>query len=256
MSDLAAFTGLEAFEAAFGAFLEFLLLLAICPKNIYKGVVGLVSRTDLKILYEDQNLLAIYKQSCVHSNEIEFKRGAQIFKATHRLDYETQGLLLMASESSWRAYNALFLGHSTQKIYLAGASYNKNCLGKKEGFIASRYRSSKKTTFSENSQLFKSFHSVLEAKHIIRESSEEIKFSGHVYEVELITGRRHQIRSFFASQKNPLKGDKLYGDTSSQKTLELFSWKLKFLDPFLKKEISLQAPTSLFTIDEEALGHK
>ena len=110
--------------------------------------------------------------------------------------------------------------------------------------------------FSENSQLFKSFHSVLEAQHIIRESSEEIKFSDQVYEVELITGRRHQIRSFFASQKNPLKGDRLYGDPSSQKTLELFSWKLKCLDPFSKKEISLQAPTSLFTLVEEDLGHK
>jgi 23S rRNA-/tRNA-specific pseudouridylate synthase len=191
----------------------------------------------------------------VHSNGLEIKRAAQSFRAAHRLDYETQGLLLMASESSWKTYNELFLGRSIQKLYLAGASYNKNCLGKKEGFIASRYRSSKKTSFGENSQHFRSFHSVLEAKHIIRESSEKIKFSGHVYEVELITGRRHQIRSFFASQKNPLKGDKLYSDTSSQKTLELFSWKLKFLDPFLKKEISLQAPTSLFTIEED-LGHK
>jgi 23S rRNA-/tRNA-specific pseudouridylate synthase len=215
-----------------------------------------VSRTDFKILYEDENFLAIYKQPCVHSNGLEIKRAAQSFRAAHRLDYETQGLLLMASESSWKTYNELFLGRSIQKLYLAGASYNQYCLGKKEGFIASRYRSSKKTYFGENSQLFRSFHSVLEAKHIIRESSEKIKFSDHIYEVELITGRRHQIRSFFASQKNPLKGDKLYGDKGSQKTLELFSWKLKFLDPFSKKEISLQAPTSLFTIDEEELGHK
>ena len=215
-----------------------------------------MSRTDLKILYEDQNLLAVYKRARVHTNDLDAKRAAQIFRAVHRLDYETQGLLLLASESSWKSYNELFLGRSTQKLYLAGASFNSNCLGKKEGFIASRYRSSKKTIFSENPQLFRSFHSVLEAKHVVRESLEKIKFSEHVYEIELITGRRHQIRSFFASQKNPLKGDSLYGDTSSQKTLELFSWKLNFLDPFSKKEISLQAPTSLFTVDEEDLGHK
>jgi 23S rRNA-/tRNA-specific pseudouridylate synthase len=205
-----------------------------------------VSRTDLKILYEDQNLLAIYKHPRVHSNELEFERGAQLFKPAHRIDYETQGLLLLAAESSWKTYNELFLGHSIHKLYLAGAPYKQSCIGKKEGFIASRYRSSKKTTYSEESEKFRSFHSVLEAKHIIRDSKENINFKGHVYEVELVTGRRHQIRSYFASQKSPLIGDKLYGDMSSQKTLELFSWKLKFVDPLSKKEISLQAPTSLF----------
>ena len=219
-----------------------------------------MSRTDLKILYEDQNLLAIYKYPCLHSSDIEIERGAQTFNPVHRLDYETQGLLLLASESSWKSYNQLFLGRSVQttvqKLYLAGASYKQNCLGIKEGFIGSRYRSSKKTIFGENPHNFRSFHSTLEAKHIVRESKENINFLGHIYEIELITGRRHQIRSFFASQNNPLRGDHLYGDLSSQKTLELFSWQLKFRDPFSQREISLQAPTSLFTTAEEDFAHK
>jgi hypothetical protein len=208
-----------------------------------------VSRTDLKILYEDQNLLAICKRARVHSSDLEVKRGAQLFKPVHRIDYETQGLLLFATESSWKTYNELFLGHSIQKVYLAGAPYKQSCVGKKEGFIASRYRSSKKTTYGEDSEKFRSFHSVLEANHIVRDSQEKINFTGHIFEVELISGRRHQIRSYFASQKCPLIGDKLYGDLSPQKTLELFSWKLNFIDPLSKKEVSLQAPTSLFTVE-------
>ena len=211
--------------------------------------MGLVSRTDLKILYEDHNLLVICKHAGVHSNELEIERGAQLFKPVHRIDYETQGLLLFATDSAWKTYNELFLGHSIQKVYLAGAPYKQSCVGKKEGFIASRYRSSKKTSYGEDSEKFRSFHSVLESKHIVRESQEKINFTGHIFEVDLISGRRHQIRSYFASQKCPLRGDKLYGDISPQKTLELFSWKLNFIDPLSKKEISLQAPTSLFTIE-------
>ncbi|MEI7440007.1 MAG: pseudouridine synthase [bacterium] len=208
-----------------------------------------MSRTDLKILYEDHNLLVICKHAGVHSNELEIERGAQLFKPVHRIDYETQGLLLFATDSAWKTYNELFLGHSIQKVYLAGAPYKQSCVGKKEGFIASRYRSSKKTSYGEDSEKFRSFHSVLESKHIVRESQEKINFTGHIFEVDLISGRRHQIRSYFASQKCPLRGDKLYGDISPQKTLELFSWKLNFIDPLSKKEISLQAPTSLFTIE-------
>ena len=52
-------------------------------------------------------------------------------------------------------------------------------------------------------------------------------------EVEIVTGRRHQIRVHLYSEGHPVAGDYLYGDFSEQKNfprIMLHSWRLKFKD--------------------------
>ena len=57
-------------------------------------------------------------------------------------------------------------------------------------------------------------------------------------EVELITGRHHQIRVQMANAGGPLVGDSKYGDASDKEQLALCSYKLEFEHP--TKKIPMQ----------------
>lgn len=214
-----------------------------------------MSRTEFKILKEDHFWAAVFKPAGLHSDEITISRsesGAR-FKAVHRLDFETQGVLLLADESKWQEYNFLFKDGSssanvTEKIYLAGAS-KEVPTGHYRGYIGSRYRSSKVTRYEEERGVFKAYHSVLEAEHFINKAellSPQDHMGGHLYQVQLLTGRRHQIRAFFASYESPLIGDALYGEKTTSASLHLLSWKLNFVDPLSKSKVLVEAPLSLF----------
>ena len=58
-------------------------------------------------------------------------------------------------------------------------------------------------------------------------------------EVELITGRTHQIRVHLASISHPLYADSLYGEKVEGESYYLCASKLEFTHPFFKKKILL-----------------
>lgn len=60
-------------------------------------------------------------------------------------------------------------------------------------------------------------------------------------EIELITGRYHQIRATFAEMGYPLVGDGKYGKPAETKKLMLFSKELRFSHPVTEEEIILKA---------------
>ena len=57
-------------------------------------------------------------------------------------------------------------------------------------------------------------------------------------ELELETGRTHQIRVHLAHIGFPLIGDPLYGG-SRLRDLQLFSYKMSFIHPILQKELTI-----------------
>ncbi len=63
-------------------------------------------------------------------------------------------------------------------------------------------------------------------------------------EVNLITGRKHQIRAQLASQGCPIKGDLKYGARRSNPDggICLQAYKIEFIHPVSKQQISLTAP--------------
>jgi len=214
-----------------------------------------VSRTEFKILKEDDFWAAVFKPAGLHSDEIAISRsgsGASL-KPVHRLDYETQGILLLAAEESWQQYHFLFKdgassSNPTEKIYLAGST-KEVPTGHYRGFIGSRYRSSKVTRYEEERGVFRGYHSVLEAEHLVEKpllDTTQCPMEGNLYQVQLLSGRRHQIRVFFASYEAPLVGDTLYGDTTSKGRIELLSWKLNFVDPISHKKVFIEANPELF----------
>ena len=67
----------------------------------------------------------------------------------------------------------------------------------------------------------------------------------HLLEVNLETGRHHQIRCQLASIGSPIKGDLKYGFDRSNKdaSIHLHSRKVSFVHPVSKAPITIIAPT-------------
>ena len=63
-------------------------------------------------------------------------------------------------------------------------------------------------------------------------------------EIDLQTGRHHQIRSQLAALGSPIKGDLKYGSDRSNKdgSIHLHALKLSFVHPVKKERIELVAP--------------
>ncbi|MDE6502841.1 MAG: RNA pseudouridine synthase, partial [Muribaculaceae bacterium] len=66
----------------------------------------------------------------------------------------------------------------------------------------------------------------------------------HLLEIELLTGRKHQIRVQLSSMGCPIRGDLKYGDKRSNPdgSISLLSWKLDFVHPVSGDHIVLKAP--------------
>ena len=63
-------------------------------------------------------------------------------------------------------------------------------------------------------------------------------------EIELLTGRHHQIRAQLAKIGYPIKGDLKYGSPRSNKnaSIHLHARKVEFIHPVSKEKISIVAP--------------
>jgi 23S rRNA pseudouridine1911/1915/1917 synthase len=68
--------------------------------------------------------------------------------------------------------------------------------------------------------------------------------SYHLLEIELLTGRHHQIRSQLAAAGMPVKGDVKYGARRANKdrSIHLHAFEINFLHPVSQEKIRINAP--------------
>jgi len=200
------------------------------------------------IIDRKSNFFLINKPSNIFFNEVNIlSPQLQNFVTCHRLDHPTSGLLLLSLEQHKSKYLELFKrqspqAHKLKKTYLCWTQHklNADLLNQAiNGFTVARYRSSKKTHFKLELPQKKQFHSYQACAHLItnyKNKNDYFKeFSKYnCYQIELITGTRHQIRSFFAWAKCPLVGDVLYNGLidPSINSLGLHSFALEFEDPY------------------------
>ncbi len=66
----------------------------------------------------------------------------------------------------------------------------------------------------------------------------------HLLEIELETGRHHQIRAQLAAMRMPIKGDVKYGFRrgNRDRSIDLHAWKLGFRHPVSREAVELEAP--------------
>lgn len=166
------------------------------------------------------------------------KPGNVFCGVVHRLDRPVGGLVVFAKTSkALTRLNEMFRKGEVHKTYWA-VSRNRPAEPAAElhHWITTVERTNKSTAHTAPRKDAKEAR--LRYRHIA--SSERY----HLIEVQLLTGRKHQIRVQLSAIGCPIKGDLKYGDKRSNPdgSISLLARHIEFIHPVSGKEISLTAP--------------
>ena len=215
------------------------------------------TKSNLQILHEDNHIIVINKRvgDLVQGDKTGDKPLSEIVKeyikekynkpgevflgVVHRLDRPTTGIVVFAKTSkALTRLNELFSKRETQKTYWAVV---KNKPPKSEDTLVHYLKRNEKSNSSKAhiKEVPDSKRASLDYK-IIKELNNYFAL-----EINLHTGRHHQIRSQLSAIGCPIKGDLKYGFDRSNPDggIHLHAQKLAFIHPVSKEELVLLAPT-------------
>ncbi|NLD35272.1 MAG: RNA pseudouridine synthase [Desulfatiglans sp.] len=201
----------------------------------------------LSILYEDRDIIVVNKpvglltigtdrekQKTAHFTLNDYVRkgnskSSNRVYVVHRLDRETSGILVFAKSEQVKM-SLQDNWDKTEKHYLVILHGN---LKEKEGTISSYLIENRALRVYSTKDSLKG-----KLSHTAYKVIEEIKGFTMV-DVNLITGRKHQIRVHFSEMGHPVVGDKKYGpDETVSKRLALHARSIMFNHPFTRKPMS------------------
>ena len=186
------------------------------------------------------------------------KPGEVFLGVTHRLDRPTTGVVLFARTSkALTRLNTMFQSHEQiRKTYWAIVEKNDRLSGD-EAIRLEHY-------LWRNEKQNKSFvvkPGTKDAKRAVlsyRAIAQSDRYT--LLEINLETGRHHQIRCQLSAIGLPIKGDLKYGAKRSNPDggISLHARKIEFVHPVSKQEISIMAPvpddTLWHTLEQRSMG--
>lgn len=205
------------------------------------------TQIELDILYEDDDIMVINKPPYLptHPSMGNFentlangimhlwsKRGeAGTFRAVNRLDKNTSGLLVIAKNaySHARLCEQIQQGLLKRKYLCVVCGNIEDDFGSVNAPIARECDSVIKRCIREDGQDALTHYRVV--KRMIKHT---------LIELELETGRTHQIRVHMASLGTPVVGDFLYGSTDESQRQLLHSYHAKFIHPVTSEQLLLE----------------
>ena len=209
-----------------------------------------------RVLYEDNHLLVVNKRAgeivqgdrtgdeCLAETLKAFvaqrdaKPGQVFMGIPHRLDRPVSGIVVLAKTSkALERLNALFREGAVHKTYWALCCQRPHA---DEALLTDwliRIEQQNKSYVAKGPG-----GSAKEARLRYRYLRSTDRY--HLLEVELLTGRHHQIRCQLAHMGCPIKGDLKYGAPRSNPDggICLHARSIRFIHPVKKTEITLTAP--------------
>jgi len=216
----------------------------------------LSDKNNLDVLYEDNHIIAVNKRvgdivqgdktgdkplSDVVKEYIKdkYNKPGEVFLGVvHRLDRPTTGLVIFARTSkALTRLNELFKNRETKKTYWAIV---KNRPPKQHDTLVHYLKRNEKNNTSKAHLKEVPDSKVASLDYtIIKELNNYVAL-----EINLHTGRHHQIRAQLSAIGSPIKGDLKYGSDRSNTDggIHLHARKLVFTHPVSKEVLTITAP--------------
>ncbi|MFM1552574.1 RluA family pseudouridine synthase [Helcococcus ovis] len=210
---------------------------------------------SIEILYEDEDIAIINKPMGIISHPTNTIRTNTVVNflmsmyenlpnlngedregIVHRLDKDTSGLMIVAlNDKSMINLKSMFENRSIIKKYRAIVNNRfENLSGIIEKNISRSMKNRKLMTVDENGKYAKTGYKVV------------MQNSQYAYlDIELFTGRTHQIRVHLSSINHPILGDKDYNNNKSNFNIDgqlLQAYYLEFKHPITNKLIKIEIP--------------
>lgn len=210
----------------------------------------------LEVLYEDNHFIAVNKRwgdlvqgdrTGDESLEEKVKRylqekygkpGNVFLGVTHRIDRPVSGVVLFARTSkALSRINRLFQEKQVKKTYLA---IIQNPPPQESATLIHyiRRNEQKNKSYAFGQEVKNSRQAILHYKILGRSDRY------YLVEIDLHTGRHHQIRCQLAAIGCPIRGDLKYGYTRSNDNggIDLHSYRIAFVHPVTQQPIEITAP--------------
>lgn len=216
------------------------------------------ARLDLVRLHEDEEILVVNKPAGLlsvptdpeakHTEDTVLRRAQQYAKhlhgrrgyagMLHRLDRDTSGALAIAlSRDAHRRGRELFAEHAFERWYLAlvqGVPLRQ--VGTIRAAISNTYTSGRRRAVRRDDEGRDAV-----THYRVREAYRDAA----LLELELETGRQHQIRIHLQQLGHPLIGERVYDDARSRLRAPrqmLHAWRLRFPHPTQRATVAVEAP--------------
>ena len=210
----------------------------------------------MTVVYEDNHIIVVNKTSSEivqgdktgdiplsetvkqYLKEKYQKPGNVFVGVAHRLDRPVSGLVVFAKTSkALSRLNEMFKNSEVKKAYWAIV---KECPRELEGeLVHYLVRNEKQNkSYAYDKEMPDSKKAILHYRLIARSQNYNL------LEVDLKTGRHHQIRCQLAKMGCPIKGDLKYGFARSNPdgSICLHARRISFIHPVSKEQIDLEAP--------------
>lgn len=208
-------------------------------RNLQRGIALLYEDRDILVVNKPAGLLTMASDSektrtayfilTDYARKGRSKSRNRIF-IVHRLDRETSGILLFAKTIEAKLHLQQHWD-STEKKYLAVVHGR---MEKETGIISSYLAENKahlvySTSDRSKGRLSRTAYRVLEQTKDFA-----------LLEVDLLTGRKHQIRVHLADIGHPVVGDSKYGGNRGQRNLALHAHSLSVTHPFTGERLTFE----------------